>query len=257
MNENRQMVMARVTVQNKQFACAIFASYLGINTCTEKDLLALAEELLFYLPPGWHVGIGVEEHAGIPYFYNSATGESDWKHPLEDECLRKVAQARVDLRKIKNELVWKRMKEEVDQTIDAKENEICRLHFLLHSQNEQAAQIQLKHTTRIKSQDAQYQRDLQERENLIARLTDTILTKDAHIAALQEYITELECARADPTNDPVMCVDTETVFSFPTSAPAAPSSISGKKLQQGNWEEVEWANDPVYCESLPVRSGRA
>ncbi len=65
----------------------------------------------------------------------------------------------------------------------------------------------------------------------------------------------MEAARDDPRHDPVMSVDASSEFAFPVTAPAAPAVMP--TLQQENWEEAEWANDPVYCESLPERSSRA
>ena len=54
-----------------------------------------AEEAFYDLPSGWEVGIGEDDHAGIPYFYNAETGESDWKHPREEMCIRRVKNARM------------------------------------------------------------------------------------------------------------------------------------------------------------------
>ena len=83
--------------QEMQVALRVFAHYLGINADTEQELLAVAEEVFYDLPKDWEVGIGEDEHAGIPYFYNTITGESDWKHPKEEMCFRKVKQARRDI----------------------------------------------------------------------------------------------------------------------------------------------------------------
>ena len=71
------------------------------------DLLYVAEEAFYNLPADWEIGIGEGEHAGIPYFYNAVTGESDWKHPHEEACFRKVKIAKEkkrDMRKSKSKM---------------------------------------------------------------------------------------------------------------------------------------------------------
>lgn len=73
-----------------QTAVLVFAHYLGIDLDTEQELLSIAEEAFDQLPPGWEFGIGEGEHAGIPYFYNAATGQSEWKHPREELYMKKV-----------------------------------------------------------------------------------------------------------------------------------------------------------------------
>ena len=75
-------------------AIRVFAHYLGVDLDTEEDLLPAVREGFYTLPKDWEVGIGEDEHAGIPYFYNSLTGESDWKHPKEEICFKKVRIAR-------------------------------------------------------------------------------------------------------------------------------------------------------------------
>eukprot|EP00600_Ochromonadales_sp_CCMP1393_P001730 CAMPEP_0174984910 /NCGR_PEP_ID=MMETSP0004_2-20121128/18016_1 /TAXON_ID=420556 /ORGANISM="Ochromonas sp., Strain CCMP1393" /LENGTH=220 /DNA_ID=CAMNT_0016237435 /DNA_START=16 /DNA_END=675 /DNA_ORIENTATION=- len=75
-------------------ALRVFAHYLGIDLDNELDLLPVAEEAFYNLPNDWEVGIGEGEHAGIPYFYNAQTGESDWKHPREEMCFRRVKAAK-------------------------------------------------------------------------------------------------------------------------------------------------------------------
>lgn len=52
--------------QEMQVALRVFAHYLGINADTEQELLAVAEEVFYDLPKDWEVGIGEDEHAGIP-----------------------------------------------------------------------------------------------------------------------------------------------------------------------------------------------
>jgi len=61
----------------------------------------VAEEAFYNLPVDWEIGIGEGEHAGIPYFYNAVTGESDWKHPHEEACFRKVKIAKERKREMK------------------------------------------------------------------------------------------------------------------------------------------------------------
>lgn len=75
-------------------AIMVFAHYIGIDLDHESELLWVAEEAFDNLPDGWEVGIGEGEHAGIPFFYNSNTGESDWKHPDEQFYMKKVKKER-------------------------------------------------------------------------------------------------------------------------------------------------------------------
>ena len=41
------------------------------------------------VPEGWITGEGEGEYAGLVYYYNEATGESTWDHPLDEHyrCL--------------------------------------------------------------------------------------------------------------------------------------------------------------------------
>lgn len=36
------------------------------------------------VPEGWITGEGEGEYAGLVYYYNEATGESTWDHPLDE-----------------------------------------------------------------------------------------------------------------------------------------------------------------------------
>lgn len=137
-----------------RLVCLEFAQYLGINLRTESHLLELAEELLYKVPSGWYVGVGKYEHTRIPYFYNKETGESGLKHPLEIECFHKVAQARDDLLKMKNE------ENEKKAEFSDKEDDTLRLYRLLNRQNEQAAQMQADYSARANYLVAKHERDL-------------------------------------------------------------------------------------------------
>lgn len=137
-----------------RLACLEFAQYLGINLRTESHLLELAEELLYKVPSGWYVGVGKYEHTRIPYFYNKETGESGLKHPLEIECFHKVAQARDDLLKMKNE------ENEKKAEFSDKKDDTLRLYRLLNRQNEQAAQMQADYSARANYLVAKHERDL-------------------------------------------------------------------------------------------------
>ena len=73
-------------------AILIFAHFLGIDVETERHLLYIAQDALGIkgLPAGWNLGFGEGEHDGIPYFFNTETGESVWNHPREAIFQRKV-----------------------------------------------------------------------------------------------------------------------------------------------------------------------
>ncbi len=73
-------------------AVLIFAHFLGIDVETEQHLLYIAEDALSRkgLPAGWNLGIGDNDNDGIPYFFNTETGESVWNHPREAVFMRKV-----------------------------------------------------------------------------------------------------------------------------------------------------------------------
>jgi hypothetical protein len=66
-------------------AALVFAHYLGIDLDREPELISYAEDALEDLPAGWELGIGEDENKGIPYYFNTKTGESVWQHPLEDK----------------------------------------------------------------------------------------------------------------------------------------------------------------------------
>ncbi|CAM9541182.1 unnamed protein product, partial [Hapterophycus canaliculatus] len=36
------------------------------------------------VPEGWVTGEGEGEYKGLVYYYNEASGESTWDHPLDD-----------------------------------------------------------------------------------------------------------------------------------------------------------------------------
>lgn len=43
-----------------------------------------AQALNADVPEGWITGEGEGEYEGLVYYYNEATGESTWEHPLDD-----------------------------------------------------------------------------------------------------------------------------------------------------------------------------
>jgi hypothetical protein len=95
-------------------AVMVFAHYIGIDLDKEQDLLWIAEDAFDDLPEGWEVGIGEGEHAGIPFFYNSDTGESDWKHPNEGYYMKAVKKER----QIKEEKAKNRVSSRKDEERD-------------------------------------------------------------------------------------------------------------------------------------------
>jgi centrosomal protein CEP164 len=81
-------------------AVLVFAHHIGIDINEEENLMHIASAYLIDLPDGWELGIPVENeaNAGIPYFFNTKSGESVWEHPLEKEILEKVKCERTRLR---------------------------------------------------------------------------------------------------------------------------------------------------------------
>lgn len=81
-------------------AVLVFAHHIGIDINEEENLMHIASAYLIDLPDGWELGIPVENeaNAGIPYFFNTKSGESVWEHPLEKEILEKVKYERIRLR---------------------------------------------------------------------------------------------------------------------------------------------------------------
>lgn len=73
------------------------------------------------------------------------------------------------------------------------------------------------------------------------------------ITSLQGRIAQLESARGDSANDPVLCEDTSSVFLFPVQTEAVKSvSIACSKLNSSNRVGAEWANDPVCSVAGPT-----
>ncbi len=103
-------------IDEKDFktAVAVYAHYLGIDVETERNLVFIAEDALHNLPRGWDHGIGEDEHAGIPYFFNNKTGQSVWKHPEEAIWIRKVKEEK---------LLIKNRNQKNDKTRDDREEE--------------------------------------------------------------------------------------------------------------------------------------
>lgn len=81
-------------------AVLLFAHHIGIDINEEENLMHIASGYLTDLPDGWELGIPVESeaNAGIPYFFNTKSGESVWQHPLEKEIFEKVKYERIRLR---------------------------------------------------------------------------------------------------------------------------------------------------------------
>ena len=61
----------------------------------------IASKYLQDLPDGWELGIpgNNEANAGIPYFFNIKTGNSEWEHPLEKKILMEVISERAKLQR--------------------------------------------------------------------------------------------------------------------------------------------------------------
>jgi hypothetical protein len=81
-----------MTDKELETAVLVFAHYLGIDIEKERDLIDIAQEALEDLPDGWQLGIGEDDSAGIPYFYNDDTGESSWHHPEEKKYMKIIKQ---------------------------------------------------------------------------------------------------------------------------------------------------------------------
>ncbi|CAM9413844.1 unnamed protein product [Ectocarpus sp. 4 AP-2014] len=60
------------------------AKYLGMDPERDGAYMWIAEEALnAEVPEGWVTGEGEGEYEGLVYYYNEATGESTWDHPLD------------------------------------------------------------------------------------------------------------------------------------------------------------------------------
>ena len=84
------------TAELSQATILIFAHHLGVDIDTEDALLYIAREALETMPDGWELGVSPEgdENAGIPYFFNVATGDSVWEHPLDAVYKQRVKDER-------------------------------------------------------------------------------------------------------------------------------------------------------------------
>ncbi|CAM9910956.1 unnamed protein product [Ectocarpus sp. 6 AP-2014] len=61
------------------------AKYLGMDPERDGAYMWIAEEALnAEVPEGWVTGEGEGEYEGLVYYYNEATGESTWDHPLDE-----------------------------------------------------------------------------------------------------------------------------------------------------------------------------
>ncbi|CAN0312878.1 unnamed protein product [Pylaiella littoralis] len=73
--------------EEEEYAEAVtrHAKYLGIDPEIDAEYMWIAEEALDAdVPEGWVTGEGEGEYAGLVYYYNEATGESTWDHPLDE-----------------------------------------------------------------------------------------------------------------------------------------------------------------------------
>jgi len=68
------------------------AEYLGINIVTEGFLLQLAKmSLQAPLPKNWEI---YKDEEGSPFYFNSVTKATQYRHPADDYFLRKIAEER-------------------------------------------------------------------------------------------------------------------------------------------------------------------
>jgi hypothetical protein len=82
----------------------VFAHFLGIDLENETELIAIAENALKSLPSGWELGVGDSgDTAGVPYFFNNATNQSDWHHPHEERLKKQVKEKQKRLKKQREE----------------------------------------------------------------------------------------------------------------------------------------------------------
>ncbi|CBJ27760.1 hypothetical protein Esi_0084_0059 [Ectocarpus siliculosus] len=67
------------------------AKYLGMDPERDGAYMWIAEEALSAeVPEGWVTGEGEGEYEGLVYYYNEATGESTWDHPLDEYYREKL-----------------------------------------------------------------------------------------------------------------------------------------------------------------------
>ncbi|TGZ68158.1 hypothetical protein CRM22_004423 [Opisthorchis felineus] len=97
-NEPRKpMVHAKILSENRDHASSeeevrLYASSIGIDVAKEADLLWIAKEgLSAPLPRGWQV---LQDENNQIFYYNNASGQSLWEHPLDSYYRKKVEQAR-------------------------------------------------------------------------------------------------------------------------------------------------------------------
>lgn len=87
--------MSDATEEELETAVILFAHYLEVDVEKESCLIPVVRDAMMDLPKGWEIGIGEGEHKGIPFFFNEATGESEWKHPRELECRKTIEEQRI------------------------------------------------------------------------------------------------------------------------------------------------------------------
>lgn len=104
-------------------AVRVFAHYLGVDLDTESDLIPAVRDAFYNLPEDWDIGIAQDDQAGIPFFTNSITGVSDWKHPREEMCIQAVKAARAEKEEREEERRRNRNKRDRDQQVRGRESD--------------------------------------------------------------------------------------------------------------------------------------
>ncbi|GAA28853.2 centrosomal protein of 164 kDa [Clonorchis sinensis] len=93
----KSMVHAKILSENRDHASSeeevrLYASSIGIDVAKEADLLWIAKEgVSAPLPRGWQV---LQDENNQIFYYNNASGQSLWEHPLDSYYRKKVEQAR-------------------------------------------------------------------------------------------------------------------------------------------------------------------
>lgn len=71
------MADSEISAEDIRTAILVFAHHIGIDINKDENLMYIADESLKDLPEGWELGVGAAgmDNAGIPYFFNTETGE--------------------------------------------------------------------------------------------------------------------------------------------------------------------------------------